>query len=80
MKLRTKGDQPKPKKQEGKRRSKPTRKEAKTESKRSKNKDPKKQAREELKQQRPNRRHTTHPPVPCLGRSLVISNVRKAQR
>lgn len=30
-------------------------------------------------QQQPNRRHTTNPPVPCLGRSFLIPNVRKAR-
>jgi hypothetical protein len=50
----------------------------KPKAKRSKEKDPKKQAKEELKQQPPNRRHTTNPFDSCLGRSLVIPNVRKA--
>jgi len=47
-------------------------------AKRSKRKDPKRQPKEELKQQPPNRRHTTNLFDSCLGRSLMISNVRKA--
>jgi hypothetical protein len=78
MKSTTKRDQPKPKSKKARQEAsqqgtKPTPK-----AKRSKKKDLKKQAKEELKQQQPNPRHTTHPPGPCLGRSLVIPNVRKA--
>jgi hypothetical protein len=66
-------------KQETKTRSKPTKNEAKTKVKRSKKDGPRKQAKEELKQQQPNRRHTTNPFDSCLGRSLMIPNVRKAR-
>jgi hypothetical protein len=80
MRPTTKRDQPKPKRQEAQndkqanQRSKP-----KPKAKRSKKKDPRKQPKEELKA-------TTQPPThyessdSCLGRSLVIPNVRKAQR
>jgi hypothetical protein len=46
----------------------------------AKRKDSRSSPKEELKQQQPNSRHTTNPSGSCLGRSLVIPNVRKAQR
>jgi hypothetical protein len=78
MKPTTTRDQPRPKKQEAKTRSKPTKNEAKTESQEKQEEGPKKAGKEELKQQQPNRRHTTNPSDSCLGRSLVIPNIRKA--
>jgi hypothetical protein len=35
--------------------------------------------KEGLKNNNPTGRHTTNPPVPCLGRSFLIPNVRKAR-
>jgi hypothetical protein len=63
MKPTTKETNPKPKSKKLKRTSKPTKSQVKTEAKRSKEKDPRKQATEELKQQPPNRRHTTNPAI-----------------
>jgi hypothetical protein len=62
------------KNKQAKQRAKP-----KPKAKEARRRDPKKQARKSFKQQQPNSRHTTHPPGPCLGRSLVIPNVRKAR-
>ena len=50
----------------------------KPKAKRSKKKGPKKQAKEELNSNPPKSRHSTNPFDSCLGRSLVIPNVRKA--
>ena len=35
--------------------------------------------KEDFKNNNPTARHTTNPPVPCLGRSFLILIVRKAQ-
>jgi hypothetical protein len=75
---KNKRDQPKPKSKKAKEEASQQRTKSKPKAKRSKKKDPRKQAKEELKQQQPNRRHTTNPPDSCLGRSLMIPNVRKA--
>jgi hypothetical protein len=39
----------------------------------------KKARKEGLKSNSPTARHTTNPPGPCLGRSFLIPNVRKAR-
>jgi hypothetical protein len=76
----TKRDQAKPKSKKARQEASQRRTKPKPKAKRSKKKDPKKQPREELKQQPPNPRHTTNPSGSCLGRSFMISNVRKALR
>jgi hypothetical protein len=35
--------------------------------------------KEGLKNNNPTARHTTNPPVPCLGRRFLIPNIRKAR-
>jgi hypothetical protein len=69
---------PKPKSKKPRQEASQQRTKPKPKAKRSKKKDIKKQAKEELKQQQPDSRHTTNPSGSCLGRSLVIPNVRKA--
>jgi membrane protein insertase Oxa1/YidC/SpoIIIJ len=76
--INDKRDQPKPKSKKPRQEASQQRTKPKPKAKRSKKKHPKKQAKEELKQQQLNRRHTTNPSDSCLGRSLVIPNVRKA--
>jgi hypothetical protein len=78
MKPTTKETKPNPKARSQDKEASQQRTKPKPKAKRSKKKDPKKQAKEELKQQQPNSRHTTNPSGSCLGRSLLIPNVRKA--
>lgn len=64
--------------QEAKTRSKPTKNKAKTESQEKQEEAPQEAAKRRTQTATTNRRHTTHPFDSCLGRSLVIPNVRKA--
>jgi outer membrane biosynthesis protein TonB len=72
---------PNPKSKEPKQEASQQRTDPKPKAKRSKKKDPRKQAKEELKQQPPNRRHTTNwVPVPLFQQRPMTGLASSARR